>query len=100
MKIIAETSTGVLLEANKDEVALILGFRNRYTDGFKDNMLTIGKEIPITKINQVSSFVRTLDKDRLQSIRESLMSAIDGIDNAAETISEVTLFAKLADENK
>ena len=100
MKIIAETSNGVLLEANKDEVALILGFRNRYTGGFKDNMLTIGKEIPITKINQVSSFVRTLDKDRLQSIRESLVLAIDGIDNAADTVSEVTLFATLSEDEK
>ena len=100
MKIIAETATGVLIEANKDEVALILGFRNRYTDGFKDNMLKIGTDIPITKINQVSSFIRTLDKDKLQSLREQLVLAIDGIDKAADTASEITLFATLSEDEK
>ena len=100
MKIIAETISGVMLEATKAEVALILGFRNTYADGFKNEMLNIGKEIPIVKINQVSSFVSTLDKDRLQSIRESLVTAIDGIDKATETVSELTLFTKLSEEDK
>lgn len=100
MKVIAETANGVMLEASKEEIALILGFRNMYADGFKSDMVKIGKEIPIVKIDKVSRFVRTLEKDKLMHIKDQLTLAINGIDAAADAVSEVTLFATLAEDEK
>ena len=100
MKIIANTSSGYLLEATKEELALIMGFRNSYSTGFNNDMLHIGTNIEIDKIDKVSRFVRNLDKDRLQSIKGSLESAITELDNAVDLTQNITLFAMLEEGDK
>lgn len=99
MKIIANTSSGYLLEATKEELALIMGFRNSYSTGFNNDMLHIGTDIEIDKIDKVSRFVRNLDKDRLQSIKKDLTCTIEEIDNAIDLTQSITLFATLEEED-
>jgi hypothetical protein len=100
MKVIAKTDANYLLEASKEELALILGYRNPYTDNFSTDMLKIGKEIPVAKIVAVSRFVRTLDTRSLSEITQSLTRAISDVNDAISTTEEVTLFAKLSDEDQ
>ena len=58
MKIIAKTSNAYMVEATKGELALIMGFKGQYGTDFKDDMIRIGKEIEIQRIDQVAKAQR------------------------------------------
>jgi len=98
MKIIGKTDYGYILEASKDDIALIMGFRNAADGGFKTESLRIGTEINIDKIDKVSRFIRNLDQTKLTMIKGQLQTAINGIDDAMNTTSNITLFNTLGDE--
>jgi len=95
MKIIAKTESNYMVEVTEHEIALILGFRTNAETGFSRDMLRIGTQLEITKIDKVSRFVRNLDETKLEMIKKQLQSAIDGIDDAAETTQALTLFKTL-----
>lgn len=98
MKIVATTKRGVMVEASKNEMALIMGFRSEYADGFKSDSLNIGREVEIDKIDKISKFVRTLDTDKLTKIKDNLQEVVNEIDKAVDTTQQLTLFAKLEEE--
>jgi len=95
MKIIGKTEDGWLLEASKDDVALMMGFRYAHDDGFKNTKVTIGTEMHLTKMAATSEFLRTIDKDRLKDFKNRISYVIDDIDHAIDTVTELTIFEKL-----
>ncbi len=95
MKIIAKTDDGFMLEADRAELALMVGLDSPYSEEFKKLKLNIGNELEIRKINETSEFVRSLDKNKLQSLRDDLSRIIDRLDDAGETVQALTLFDKL-----
>lgn len=100
MKIIANTNGGFMLEADRAEVALILGIDSPYSDEFKRMNLSIGTELEISKINETSEFVRSLDKNKLQLLRGELSRIISKLDDASEIVQALTLFDKLRKEEE
>jgi len=99
MKIIAKTSDeGYLLEANKDEIALLMGFSSKWDDGMKNISVSVGLEMNITKMATTSSFIRNIDKDKLQKVKQKLIDTIDELDHAVETIQAVTIFETLKED--
>jgi hypothetical protein len=97
MKILGSTQNGFLLEVTENEIALIQGFRNTYTDKYRTP--NVGAVIDISKIDRISRFVRTLDQDKLQGIKSNLKSAIADIDEAVDMAQSITLFATLEDDD-
>lgn len=100
MKIIGKTEDGFLLEASKDDVALMMGFRYAFDDGFKNTKITIGTEMSLTKMAATSEFLRNIDKDRLKEFKSRIEYVIDDIDRAIDTITELTIFETLKDAGK
>lgn len=95
MKIIGKTISGFILDADNDEIALLMGFRNTYDEGMKSIKLNIGAEMDLRKMAATSEFLRTVDKDKLNRLKEQLSDAINDIENAQEAIQAIqaiTLF--------
>jgi len=93
MKIIAKTNGGYLLEADRAEVALMLGFR--YAHDISDSALTIGTEMSLTKMAVTSEFVRTLDTSKIKDLKTKLGFILDELDAASETVQALTVFETL-----
>ena len=95
MKIIGKTDNGWLLEASKDDVALMMGFRYSHDSGFNDANVTIGTEMYLAKMAATSEFLRIIDKEKLKEVKNRVSYIIDDIDRAIATVTELTLFEKL-----
>jgi hypothetical protein len=93
MKIIANTNGGYLIEADKRELALLMGFGNEYAEGFKTP--TLGDVIDIKKIDGSANFLRTLDKEKIAKIRAQMERVLTEFDATAMAISEITIFEEL-----
>lgn len=95
MKIIAKTNRGFLIDCDRGEIAFILGFDGTHNTEFQNLKLEIGTALEVRKINEVSAFVRGLDKDKLKYLRENLQKTLDAINEATDTVHSLTLFDKL-----
>ncbi|HET8688504.1 MAG TPA: hypothetical protein VFM18_17975 [Methanosarcina sp.] len=95
MKIIAKTGSGYLLEADKGEVALLLGFRS--TQSVSEDALTIGTEMALNKMARTSEFLRTLDEKRIQELKKNFSSIIDMLNESSQTVHALTVFEELKD---
>lgn len=96
MKIIGTSTNGYILDATPSEMALLKGFRNQSSEGYSKP--AVGNEFELGKVADVSRFVRTLDKDKLQYIKGQLERAVKELDEAVETAQSLTLFARLEEE--
>lgn len=93
MKIIAKTDSGYLVDATKNELALIMGIRS--ASDVKEASLRNGAEIEIREVDKVARFVRNLDSSKMLMIKKQLEIAIDDIDEAMDTVQQMTLFDTL-----
>ena len=93
MKIIAKTNSGYLLEADRGEVALMMGYR--YAHEISDSSLAIGIEMALNKIAVTSEFVRTLDESRIKDLKIKLGFILAELDAASEVAQGMTMFERL-----
>ena len=80
MKVIAQGGQGeVLIQATADEIRMMLGFNYNHlaeNAGFGVNRITrVGFEIDIKEINRNSQFLRSLSKEHIDRLKDTL----DGI---------------------
>lgn len=100
MKIIATTKNGWILEATKDEVALMMGYRTAYEDEFKNAKVTIDTEMQLGRLAATSEFLRNIDKDRLKEFKNRMEYIMVDIDKAIDTVQQLTIFEKIKDAEK
>jgi hypothetical protein len=87
MKIIATiTDESFMVTISKKEIATVLGFDSLYNEDFRKIKLGVDSELDVIKIATTASYVRNLDKDRIQKAKESLVEAIKTLDNATENM--------------
>lgn len=100
MKVIAKIDGDrVLCEVNVDEVALLNGFKTRYSDGFgSGNYLSVGSEFNLEKLVATSQFVRSMRPQILKQAKNELEGAIRQIDEAADIVSKLEIFNTLKEE--
>ena len=92
MKIIAETDKGYMLDASADEIAKLLGYRGTYDSDFRQGSIKLGNDIDVGAIGTISSYVKNLDKNELQSIKHNLEGVIKNIDGAMDKVQSMNLF--------
>lgn len=100
MKIIGKTQNGFILDASNDEIALLMGFRRTYDDGFKQLNVGIGTEMNLSKMAATSEFLRNVDKEKLTALKQQLGWVIDAVDEAQDTVQAITLFDTLEHTGK
>jgi hypothetical protein len=99
MKIIATISDSQFMcQIDRDELALLLGHRSAYE--IRGRTITIGEELPLTKMARTSEFVRTMDKEKLLKIKAQLQEAIANVDDAANVVEALSTFEILKEEHK
>lgn len=99
MKVIAKMNDNtVLCEVSASEVANLNGFRSRYDSGCKiASLMQVGTVFNISKMVATSQFVRSIPQDVIDNTKKKLQQAIESLDNANETISEMDTFRIIAD---
>lgn len=99
MKVIAKMNDDtVLCEVSADEVANLNGFRSRYDSGCNvRSLMEVGTIFNINKMVATSQFMRSIRRDVIDETKKKLQQAIESLDNANETISELDTFRILAD---
>ena len=100
MKIVAQTINGFMLEADMNEIILLLGFKSQYDDGMKKIRVSIGLEMELTKIARSCEFLRTLDDEKLRHIKLQLSSIQTALEQTSDTINAITVFETLKDTEK
>jgi hypothetical protein len=96
MKIIATISDeSFMVTVSKKEISAILGFDSVYNEEFRKIKLGVDSELDVIKIATTASYVRNLDKDRIQKAKESLVDAIKTLDNATENMQALYIFELL-----
>lgn len=92
MKIIAETPTGFLIEADKDELSNLMGyssdFHRRNDRRCERDSFRIGDKIPIKKMYDRLYQMANMGKE-LTEIAAKLKAASDFVDTALPTIQRV-----------
>jgi len=104
MKIIATTTEkNFLVEATESELMTLVGLsntNNARSQDFKHSRLRVNGEIDVSKFAKTASYVRRMDEQNLQRIKEFLTGAIDNIDEATDTVNKINLFDMLGDEDE
>lgn len=99
MKIIATIDKeSFMVQASKEELALLCGFRTMYDDEFTKLRLAAGTELQLKKMAATSEFIRNIDQGRLQTVKQKLVDTISEIDKAVEAIQSVTIFETLKED--
>lgn len=93
MKIIANTPTGFLVEADKDELANLMGYSSDFTRTYdrskNESPFRIGDKIPIKKMYDRLYGMANMSKE-LSEIAGKLKAASDFVDSALPTIKRVS----------
>ena len=96
MKVVAEMGDSKLMEVSKDELAVLLGYRNQWDDSFRMNQeFPIGRVVDICKFAKVSESIKNLNTGLLKASIEQLDKAHITIVEAMKTIDEINCFEKL-----
>lgn len=98
MKIIASVDEDrALVEITMDEVALILGFRGRFDDGFSSRTIRVGTEIPVDKIAATGRYMRTMDSGALADLQKQVESVLARVEAVRSTVEKINLFEDIRD---
>lgn len=98
MKIIATIGEKELMcQINISELALLMGYRSVYD--IPARTITIGLDLPLTKIAQTSEYVRTMDKESLSKIREHLQDALISVQEASDVVEGLSVFEILKEDH-
>lgn len=101
MKIIANIDmTRSLAEISTEELALLHGYKSLYGTGFNVALAkSVGAEVPIEEMAEISYFVRTLRPNVLANAKELLTQALQVIEDAENELIKLELFQILTKEN-
>lgn len=104
MKIIAKTEKGFLIEADKHDLAALMGYTSPYDSAFEqairgwDNKV-IGQEFDIVQATKTADYIRTLDTKVLADAQKEFESLARQMEETRNKILKLNLFEQLsADE--
>ena len=105
MKIIAKTDNGFLLEASRNEIAQLMGFKDGWDKGFdkewkSDVLGNLNKQFDIDKVVETANYVRTLDRQTLLNTQHRFERLAKEVEDVRNEVSKLNLFDTLKEETE
>lgn len=90
MLIIGDSKDGYIISATKDEVANLVGYYGKYTDGFSSMNLKVGCQIKISEMyNQLRNL--SFKEEELEEVRKILSGVINNLNTIDPIIPPINV---------